>query len=40
MTLLPWQESKPLAWNVNVICPLAVSYVSGYTRGATAEPAA
>jgi len=40
LTLLPWQEGKPLAWNVTVICPLAVSYVSGYSPGASAELAA
>jgi len=40
VTLLPWQEGKPLAWNVTVICPLAVSYVSGYSLGASAELAA
>ena len=40
LTLLPWQEGKPLAWDVTVICPLAVSYVSGYTPGAAAELAA
>jgi len=37
---LPWQEGKPLAWDVTVICPLAVSYVSGYSSGASAELAA
>ena len=40
LTLLPWQEGKPLAWDVTVICPLAASYVSGYTPGAAAELAA
>jgi len=40
LTLLPWQESTPLAWDVTVICPLAVSYVSGYSPGASAELAA
>jgi len=40
LTLLPWQESKPLAWDVTVICPLAVSHVSGYSRCASAELAA
>ena len=39
-TLLPWLEGKPLAWDVTVICPLADSYVSGYTPGAAAELAA
>jgi len=27
---------KLLAWDVTVICPLAVSFVSGYTPGAVA----
>ena len=40
LTLLPWQDGKPLAWDVTVICPLAVLYVSGYTLGAAAELAA
>jgi len=40
LTLLPWQEGKPLAWDVTVKCPLAVSYVSGYSAGASAELAA
>jgi len=38
--LLPWQEGKPLAWDVTVIYPLAVSFVSGYSLGASAELAA
>ena len=38
LTLLPWQEGQPLAWDVTVICPLAVSYP--YTPGAAAELAA
>ena len=40
LNLLPWQEGKPLASDVTVICPLAVSYVSGYTPSAAAELAA
>jgi len=36
----PWQEDKLLVWDVTVICPLAVSYVSGYSPGASAELAA
>jgi len=40
LTLLPWQEGKPLAWDVTVICLLVVSYVSGYSLGASAELAA
>jgi len=30
LTLLPWQEGKPLACNVTVICLLPVSYDSSY----------
>jgi len=37
LILLPWQEGKLLAWDVTVICPLAVSYVSDYVPGAPAE---
>ena len=40
LTLLPWQEGKPLAWDVTAICLLAASYVSGYNPGAAAELAA
>jgi len=40
LTPLSWQEGKPLAWDVIVICPLAVSNVSGYSFGASAEWAA
>jgi len=40
LTLLPGQEGKPLAWDFTVICPLAVSYVSGYSPGASADLAA
>jgi len=40
LTLLPWQKGKPLAWDVTVIYPLAVSYVSGYSPGTSAELAA
>jgi len=40
LTLLPRQEGKPFAWDVTVICPLAVSHFSGYSRGASAELAA
>jgi hypothetical protein len=41
LTLLPWREGKPLAWDVTVICPLAQSYVTKYpTPGAAAELAA
>jgi hypothetical protein len=36
LTLLQWKKGKPLAWDVTVICPLAVSYVSGYFTGAHA----
>jgi len=37
LTLLPWQEGKPHAWDVTVICPLAVLYLFGYSPGASAE---
>ena len=40
LTLLPWQEGKPLTWDITVVCSLAVSYVSGYTPGAAAEQVA
>ena len=41
LTLLLWQEDKPLPWDVTVICPLAQSYVSSYTTpGAAVELAA
>ena len=41
LTLLPWREGKPLAWDVTVICPLAQSYATKYpTPGAAAELAA
>lgn len=41
LTLLPWREGKPLAWDVTVICPLADSYISRYTNsGAAADLAA
>jgi len=26
MSLIPWQDGKPLCWDVTVICPLANSY--------------
>jgi len=42
LTLVPWQSSKSLCWDVTVICPLTESYVSGAAReaGAAAEVAA
>ena len=40
LTLLPWRGGKPLTWDVTVVCPLADSYVSGYTSAAAAELAA
>jgi len=27
LTLIPWQASKPLTWDVTVVCPLADSYI-------------
>ena len=42
LTLVPWQSSKSLCWDVTVSCPLAESYVSEAAReaGAAAELAA
>jgi len=42
LTIVPWQSGKSLCWDVTVICPLAVSYVTGSAReaGAAAELAA
>ena len=40
LTVLPWQDVKPLAWDVTVICSLADSYVPSYPLWATAELAA
>ena len=39
---IPWQEGKPLCWDVTVICPLANSYLQSATAsaGAVAELAA
>ena len=39
LTLVPWQNSKSLCWDVTVSCPLAETYVTEATRevGATAE---
>ena len=42
LTLIPWQSSKSLCWDVTVTCPLADSYVSRAAQeaGAAAELAA
>ena len=42
LTLIPWQHSKPLTWDVTVAHTLADSYVSATARsgGAAAEQAA
>jgi len=42
LSLIPWQEGKPLCWDVTVICPLANSYLQSATAsaGAVAELAA
>ena len=42
LDLIPWQEGKPLCWDVTVICPLANSYLQSATAsaGAVAELAA
>jgi len=39
LTLVPWQSSESLSWDVTVVCPLAESYVTGSAReaGAAAE---
>ena len=42
LTLVPWQSSKALCWDVTVTCPLSDSYVAGAAReaGSAAELAA
>ena len=42
LTLIPWQEGKPLCWDVTVACPVANSYIQTATGsvGAVAEIAA
>ena len=42
VTLVPWQSSNSLCWDVTVTCPLAESYVTraASEAGATAEMAA
>ena len=39
LSLFPWQEGKPLSWDVTVICSLANSYLQSATTsaGAVAE---
>ena len=39
---MPWEEGKPLTWDVTVVCPLADSYVAAVARvaGSAAEGAA
>jgi len=39
---VPWEEGKPLTWDVTVVCPLADSYVATAARvaGSAAEGAA
>jgi len=32
ITLVPWEEGKPLTWDVTVVCPLADSYVATAAR--------
>ena len=36
LSLIPWQEGKPLCWDVTVICPLANSYLQSATTSASA----
>jgi len=40
LPLIPWQEGKPLCWDVTVICPLANFYLQSATAVAVAELAA
>jgi hypothetical protein len=42
MTLIPWQDGKPVVWDVTVVCTIADSYVEASAReaGAAAETAA
>ena len=32
LTLVPWQSSRSLVWDVTVVCPLADSYVASAAR--------
>ena len=34
LTLVPWQSSRSLVWDVTVVCPLADSYVASAAREA------
>jgi len=42
LTMVPWREGKSLTWDVNVVCPLAESYIgdSATNAGSAAEAAA
>jgi len=42
LSLVPWEEGKPLTWDVTVVCPLADSYVAtaASVAGSAAEGAA
>ena len=42
LLLVPWEEGKPLTWEVTVVCPLANSYMATAARvtGLAAEGAA
>jgi len=42
LSLVPWEEGKPLTWDVTVVCPLADSYMATAARvaGSAAEGAA
>ena len=40
LSLIPWQEGKPLCWDVTVICPLANLQSATASAGAVAELAA
>jgi len=42
LSLVPWEEGKPLTWDVTVVCPLADSHVATAARvaGSAAKGAA
>jgi len=42
LSLVPWEEGKPLTWNLTIVYPLADSYVATAARvaGSAAEGAA
>ena len=42
LSVVPWEEGKPLTWDVTIVCPLADSYMATAARvaGSAAEGAA